>query len=60
MYPHTFAWYTIVSRFNPETREKWAGLGLPKKTEDWKNVFGKFNLFAFPLIYIVFCYRPYT
>ena len=59
-YPHTYAWYTIVSRFNPEMREKWAGLGLPKKSEDWKNVFGKFASFNFTLIYIVSRSRPYS
>ena len=37
IYPHAFAWYSIISRFKPEIRESWGGL-KPKTHSDWKGV----------------------
>ena len=44
VYPHTFAWFCIVSRFTPGIREKWGGLKTLQQN-DWQNALGKFNRF---------------
>ena len=41
VYPHTFAWYSIVSKFTPEARAKWEGLKA-LKPNDWKDALGKY------------------